>query len=60
MYNSMDEVPASLHASIDTGDGEFDMNALISNNTHIVFYCAGLVTLRYCASGTSRRKYAKP
>ncbi|WP_233631812.1 hypothetical protein, partial [Salmonella enterica] len=25
MYNSMDEVPVSLHASIDTGDGEFDM-----------------------------------
>ncbi|MFM2505117.1 hypothetical protein, partial [Escherichia coli] len=21
MYNSMDEVPVSLHASIDTGDG---------------------------------------
>ncbi|MEX8813832.1 hypothetical protein AB8E22_19505, partial [Salmonella enterica] len=37
MYNSMDEVPVSLHASIDTGDGEFDMNALISNNAHILF-----------------------
>ncbi len=22
MYNSMDEVPVSLHASIDTGDGD--------------------------------------
>ncbi len=48
--------PSSLHASIDTGDGEFDMNTLISNNAH-TFYCAG-PTLRYCASGTNRRKYA--
>lgn len=37
MYNSMDEVPVSLHASIDTGDGEFNMNTLISNNAHILF-----------------------
>lgn len=60
MYNSMDEVPVSLHASIDTGDGEFDMNALISNNAHILFIVLGLVTLRHCASGTNRRKYAQP
>ncbi|EDI2640799.1 hypothetical protein CDG34_14470, partial [Salmonella enterica subsp. enterica serovar Kentucky] len=45
MYNSMDEVPVSLHASIDTGDGEFDMNALISNNAHILFIV--LDSLRY-------------
>lgn len=35
----MDEVPVSLHASIDTGDGEFDMNTLISNNAHILLLC---------------------
>ncbi|ENJ1840343.1 STM4013/SEN3800 family hydrolase [Salmonella enterica] len=45
MYNSMDEVPVSLHASIDTGDGEFDMNTLISNNAHILFIV--LDSLRY-------------
>lgn len=45
MYNSMDEVPVSLHASIDTGDGELDMNALISNNAHILFIV--LDSLRY-------------
>lgn len=43
MYNLMDEVFVLLYVLIDIGDGEFDMNVLISNNVYIFFIVLDLL-----------------